>query len=318
MRIGLLTSGGDAPGMNACIRAVVRNAISNGIVVVGFNRGYQGILDEDWQELNRQSVSNIIHHGGTFLKTDRCKDWNEKYARLKAERIFKKIGIDALVVIGGDGSFRGAADLARDTEIPVIGIPASIDNDMEYTDYTLGFDTAVNNALWAINNLRDTMQSHNKVTFVEVMGRECGDIALHAGIAGGVEHILVPEVPFNLKEIAEDIAKSAVLGKKSNMIIMAEGAGKMEELCEEFEKISGITPRQTRLGFIQRGGSPTYFDRMLACRFGIYAVDLLRKGAKNRVVGIKGSQVFDEDIFEAIAKKKTFDQALYESALTLT
>ena len=268
--------------------------------------------------LKRSSVSNTIHHGGTFLKTDRCKDWNEKYARLKAEQIFKKIGIDALIVIGGDGSFRGTADLATDTSVPVIGIPASIDNDLQYTDYTLGFDTAVNNALWAINNLRDTMQSHNKVTFVEVMGRECGDIALHAGIAGGVEHILVPEVPFDLHEIAKDISKSAALGKMSNMIIMAEGVGRMEEICEEFEKISGIRPRQTRLGFIQRGGSPTYFDRLLACRFGIAAVELLKAGSKNRVVGVKGSRVFDMDLFEALSMKKVFDQELYDSALTLT
>ncbi len=317
MKIAVLTSGGDAPGMNACIRAVVRCALSKGLEVCGFNRGYQGILDNDVQELNRRSVSNIIQRGGTFLKTDRCEKFLEKEYRLKAGEILKMNGVQGLVVIGGDGSFRGAADLSADTGIPVVGIPGTIDNDLAYTDYTLGFDTAVNNVLSAINNLRDTMQSHDKVTFVEVMGRRCGDLALHAGITGGAEHILVPEVPFDMKKIAEEIVEGAKRGKKSSLVVVAEGAGRIEDLCLEFKKYSGITPRETRLGFIQRGGSPTYRDRILACKFGIRAVELLMEGKSPRVVGIVGDKIEDFDLFEALSKKKTLDLKLYEAASDL-
>ncbi len=318
MKIAVITSGGDSPGMNACIRAVVRYSISKGIDVTGFCRGYQGILDDDFVPFGRRSVSNIIQHGGTFLMTDRCEQFTHREYREKAAEILRSHGIDGLIVIGGDGSFRGAEALANDTGVRVVGIPGTIDNDLAYTDYTLGFDTAVNNVLWAINSLRDTMQSHNKVTFVEVMGRSCGDIALHAGLTGGAEYILVPEVPFDIKHIAEEIAKSAVLGKKSNLVVMAEGAGRMEDICLEFEKYSGIKPRQTRLGFIQRGGSPTYRDRLLACLFGIEAVRLLEQGKSGRVVGIRGGSVIDEDISAALAKKKEINTALYYDAGVLT
>ena len=317
MTLAVITSGGDSPGMNACIRAVVRHALSCGATVWGFHRGYQGILEDDAVELTRASVSNIIQQGGTFLQTDRCADFIYREPRLRAGEILRSHGVEGLIVIGGDGSFRGAADLYDDTGIPVVGIPGTIDNDLAYTDYSIGFDTAVNNVLWAINSLRDTMHSHNKVTVVEVMGRRCGDIALHAGIAGGAEYILVPEVPYDMEAICQGLRQSAERGKKSNLILLAEGAGKLEPFCEELEKRSGISPRQTRLGFIQRGGSPTYRDRLLACRLGIYAVDLLMSGTADRVVGIRQERIIDCDLREAVSMTKVFDEALYRSATTL-
>ena len=318
MKIGIITSGGDAPGMNACIRATVRYAISSDIEVVGFYRGYQGVLDDDCVPLFRSSVSNVIREGGTFLQTDRCEKFHEKKHRFRAAEILRAKGINDLVVIGGDGSFAGALALSEDTGIKVYGIPGTIDNDLAYTEKTLGFDTAVNTVLGAINNLRDTMQSHNKVTFVEVMGRSCGDIALHAGITGGAEYILVPEMPFDMKEIAKSIAESANKGKKSNLVVVAEGAGKTETLCEEFEKLSGIKPRQTRLGFIQRGGSPTYFDRLLACEFGIQTVKNVISGASNTVVGLSRGETITVGIKDALAMKKEFNVSLYKDSMMLT
>ncbi|HBF86131.1 MAG TPA: 6-phosphofructokinase [Clostridiales bacterium] len=318
MKIGIITSGGDAPGMNACIRAVVRYALSCGAEVVGFYRGYQGILDDDCAELRRFSVSNIIREGGTFLQTDRCEKFLEKKYRVKAAENLRAKGVEDLVVIGGDGSFSGALALAEDTGIKVYGIPGTIDNDLAYTEKTLGFDTAVNTVIGAINNLRDTMQSHNKVTFVEVMGRSCGDIALHAGITGGAEYILVPEIPFDMNKIAKNIAESADKGKKSNLVVVAEGAGRMETLCEEFEKLSEIKPRQTRLGFIQRGGSPTYFDRFLACEFGIQTVKNVLSGNADTVVGLSRGEIVSVPIKEALSMKKKFNERLYKDAVLLT
>lgn len=317
MKIAVLTSGGDAPGMNACIRSVVRCALSSDMEVVGIRQGYRGIRERDFLPMKRNTVSNIIQAGGTFLQTDRCAEMLDRDYRVEAGKILRAEGIEGLVVIGGDGSFRGASDLSADTGINVIGIPGTIDNDLAYTERTLGFDTSVNNVLWAINSLRDTMQSHNKVTFVEVMGRHCGDIALHAGLTGGAEYILVPEVPFDIRKIAEEITASANSGKKSNLVILAEGAGKLEEVCEQFEKFSGIKPRQTRLGFIQRGGSPTHEDRLLACRFGIAAVDLLKDRKTNRVVGLRDGKIFDMDLMEAVSMKKQFDMELYRAAVHL-
>ena len=316
-KIAVLTSGGDAPGMNAAIRASVRHADSNGLAVCGFHRGYCGVLEDDYVPLDRRSVSNIVGAGGTFLMTDRSPEFNKPEGRVRAAEVLRSHDVDALIVIGGDGSLRGALDLYNDTGIPVVGIPGTIDNDLAYTDFTLGFDTAVNTVLWAINSLRDTMNSHNKVTFVEVMGRHCGDIALHAGLSGGAEYILVPEVPFDLRAIADDILGSVKLGKKSNLIVVAEGAGKMEDLCREFAEYTGLTPRQTRLGFIQRGGSPTYRDRLLACRFGIRAVDLLLAGKGGYAVGVRGTEIIELPIAEAVAMKKTIDLDLYCQASSL-
>ncbi|MBO4262271.1 MAG: 6-phosphofructokinase [Clostridia bacterium] len=318
MKIGIITSGGDAPGMNACIRAVVRYALSSYIGVVGFFRGYQGILDDDFEELRRSSVSNIIGQGGTFLQTERCELFHYKEFRAKAAEVLRSHGIEDLIVIGGDGSFTGALLLAEETGIKVYCIPGTIDNDLAYTDRTLGFDTAVNTVLGAINNLRDTMQSHNKVTFVEVMGRHCGDIALHSGITGGAEFILVPEIDFDVAEIARKVAKSAKKGKKSNLVVIAEGAGRMEDICAEFERISGITPRQTRLGFIQRGGSPTYADRLLACETGIAAVKCVICGKSNVAIGLSGGEIISVDLKDALTCEKKFVKSLYSDSALLT
>lgn len=317
MKIAILTSGGDAPGMNACIRAAVRSALLSGVEVVGFHRGYQGLIEDDFEELDHRSVSNIIQSGGTFLQTDRCKHFGEKEYRLKAAEILRRHGAGGLIVIGGDGSFRGARDLSEDTGFPVVGIPGTIDNDLAYTDMTLGFDTAVNNVLWAINALRDTMQSHNKVTFVEVMGRGCGDIALHAGITGGAEYVLIPEVPFDMEKISTEIKESAARGKKSNLVLVAEGAGNMDDLCDYFEKTTGMQARRTRLGFIQRGGSPTHIDRLLAARFGILAVKLLLEGKGGRLIGVRDGKVQDFDMESALAEPKRFDRELYHEAMSL-
>ena len=318
MKIGILTSGGDAPGMNACIRAIVRYALSNGIECYGFYRGYQGILDDDHVVLKRTSVSNIIQQGGTFLQTDRCEDFLKSEYRRKAAVILRKHGIENLIVIGGDGSFKGAELLSEETGITVVGIPGTIDNDLAYTDRTLGFDTAVNTVIGAINNLRDTMQSHNKVTFVEVMGRRCGDIAFNAGLTGGAEYVLIPEMPFDIKKIAEEITESALKCKKSNLVVLAEGAGKMEEICAEFEKFSGIKPRQTRLGFIQRGGSPTYYDRLLACELGIESVKMIANGTDSRVIGVKDGKIISYGISEALKMRKQFNRSLYEDMYKLS
>lgn len=318
MRIAVLTSGGDAPGMNACVRAVVRSALAAGAEVYGIQRGYQGIYEEEIHPMDRRSVSNIVQAGGTVLQTARCAEFTTPEGVRCAGGILKAHGIEGLVVIGGDGSFHGAADLAALCGIPVVGVPGTIDNDLAYTDYTIGFDTAVNNVLWAINALRDTMQSHNKVTFVEVMGRRCGDIALYAGIAGGAEYILVPEMPFDIAKIAHEISENDRLGKKSNLVIVAEGAGKMEDICADFEAACGIKPRQTRLGYIQRGGSPTARDRLLACRLGCEAVRLLLGGERDCVVGIRGEQVIHLPIGQALAQKKQLDTVLYEMVSVLT
>ena len=317
-KIALLTSGGDAPGMNACSRAVVRYALSCGMTVFGVYGGYRGLVDGEVVRLDRRSVSDIIQRGGTFLKTARCPEFTEYEVRAKAAENLKEKGIDGLIVIGGDGSFRGARALSEDFGVKVIGIPGTIDNDLGYTDFTLGFDTAVNNVLWAINNLRDTMQSHEKVTFIEVMGRHCGDIALHAGVGGGAEYILVPEIPFDMGKIAEDILSESNQGKKSNMIVVAEGAGSVDDLARDFAERTGIEPRKTRLGHIQRGGSPSRFDRVFACRCAVRAVDLLREGSSGRVVGIRNGKIVDDGIAEALAKVRPFDEELYRIACRLS
>lgn len=317
MKIAIITSGGDAPGMNACIRAITRYAINRGIKVCAFFGGYKGILEDKYTDLDRKSVSNVIHTGGTFIQTDRCKEFREKKYRDKAAEILRGHNIDALIVIGGDGSFHGALDLYTDEDFNVMAIPGTIDNDLAYTEVTLGFDTAVNNVLWAINALRDTMQSHNKVTVVEVMGRRCGDIALHAGMTGGAEYILIPEVPYDMNEICDGIVQSEKQGKRSNLIVIAEGACKMEDFCAEFEQKTGIVPRQTRLGFIQRGGSPTHIDRYIGGLFGIYAVKAIIEGKRCRAIGLNKSKVYDADIAEVLKMEKTADKDLYKEIMEI-
>lgn len=317
-KIGVLTSGGDAPGMNACVRAVVRYAIYNGLSVYGIERGYSGLINNHMVEMNKRSVSDIIQRGGTILKTARCPEFKEdKYMQMAVDNM-EAYGIDGLVVIGGDGSYRGALDLYNKFGVKAIGIPGTIDNDLAYTDYTLGFDTSVNTVVSAINNLRDTMTSHDRVCIIEVMGRKCGDIALYAGISGGAEMILVPEVECDLKKIVKKISLNQRIGKTSDIIVLAEGVCKAEELKQEL-KDNGIlgSIKTTTLGYIQRGGAPSMFDRVLAARCAVRAVDLLMQDKGGRVVGIKDNKIIDEDIAEALAKERHFDKELYDTAMIL-
>ena len=313
-KIAILTSGGDAPGMNACIRACVRSAINSGMEVYGVERGYFGLVNNNIFQMNTHSVCDIVQRGGTILKTARCLEFKFPETRKKAADNLKALGIEGLVVIGGDGSFTGAKFLSDENGINVVGIPGTIDNDLAYTDYTLGFDTAVNTVLWAINNLRDTMTSHDRVSLVKVMGRRCGDIALYSGICGGAEYFLVPEIPYDIQAIAEDIKKSKEKGKTSNIIVLAEGAGNEQEIKTIVSVISGADVKVTTLGHIQRGGTPTMADRMLAARFGSRATELLQAGKTNRVIGIKNNKIVDLDITEALSETKQINKKLYEMA----
>ena len=316
-KIAILTSGGDAPGMNACIRACVRSAINSGLEVYGVERGYFGLVNNNIFPMDTHSVCDIVQKGGTILKTARCLEFKFPETRKKAADNLKALGVEGLVVIGGDGSFTGARYLSDENGINVVGIPGTIDNDLAYTDYTLGFDTAVNTVLWAINNLRDTMTSHDRVSLVKVMGRRCGDIAMYAGICGGAEYILVPEIPYDIKAIAEDIKKSKERGKTSNIIVLAEGAGNETEIKTLVSVLSGADVKVTTLGHIQRGGSPTMADRMLAARFGTRATELLLQGKTNRVIGIKNNKIIDLDIAEALSETKQIDKHLYDMASKL-
>lgn len=314
-KVAILTSGGDAPGMNACVRACVRYAIYNGFEVYGVERGYVGLLEEGGiKELNSRSVADIIHRGGTVLKTARCVEFKDPEVVKKAAQNLKNMGIENLIVIGGDGSFRGAKDLSDLGGINVVGIPGTIDNDLAYTDFTLGFDTAVNTVISAINNLRDTMTSHDRVFLLEVMGRNCGDIAVYASIAGGAEHCLVPEVPFKIEDVAQSIINAQKRGKMSNMIICAEGVVNKDEICDKIKQLTGIGVKMTTLGHVQRGGSPTVTDRVLAAKMAVKAVDVIKEGKTNRVVGIKNNIINDMGITEALSMPRTFNKELYEIA----
>lgn len=312
-RIGLLTSGGDAPGMNAAIRAVVRTAIYFGMEVYGIERGYAGLIEDMMYKMEMRSVSNIVQLGGTRLRTARCLEMLTTEGQKKAVETLEKHGIEGLVVIGGDGSFRGAKCLTEDFGIPTIGIPGTIDNDLEYTDYTLGFDTAVNTCLEVINKLRDTMNSHERISVVEVMGRHCGDIALYAGITSGAEIIVVPEIAYDMNDIVNRINRSRANGKHSNIVVVAEGAASAEDFAKQLQEVTTYSVRATNIGHIQRGGSPSMADRMLAAQFGNKAVRLLKDGIGNRVVGIHNNSIIDMDIIEAVSMKKRFNYELYET-----
>lgn len=317
-KIAILTSGGDAPGMNACVRACVRYAIYKGLDVYGVERGYQGLIDNKLSLMTSRSVSDIIHKGGTILKTARCPEFKTLEGQQAAADTLHAYGIEGLIVIGGDGTLTGAKALSDNCGINVVGIPGTIDNDLAYTDYTLGFDTSVNTVISAINNLRDTMSSHDRASLLEVMGRHCGDIALYAGLSGGAEYVLVPEMPYDLNEIARSLTFSQKRGKTSNMIILAEGAGDKDEIIKFLKEKTGISIKCTTLGHIQRGGSPTMADRILAARCAVRAVDLLQSGKTNRVVGIRDNKIIDDDISEALAMERKIDDELYSIAHCLS
>ena len=318
-RIGILTSGGDAPGMNACIRAVTRYAIYNGLEVYGVERGYIGLIYNNIFQMNKRSVSDIIQRGGTILKTARSEEFKQVEYMQQAVDNMEAYGLEGLVVIGGDGSFRGAKDLYDKFGIQVVGIPGTIDNDLAYTDFTLGFDTTVNTVLGAINNLRDTMTSHDRVCIIEAMGRKCGDIALYAGLDGGAEIILVPEEPFDLNAVVKSIKLNQRIGKTSDIIVLAEGVCKAEELKARLKE-NGVTGsiKTTTLGYIQRGGTPSNQDRTLAAEFAIRAVDLLLENRGGRVVGIRNNAIVDEDIGEALAMERRFNDDLYKKSRILS
>ena len=308
MTIGVLTSGGDAPGMNAAIRAVVRAGLTHGWQVLGVLRGYAGLMNGEMREMTSAGVSEIIQRGGTVLYTARSEEMLSVGGQARAASMCREKGLDALVVIGGDGSFRGAATLAE-RGINVIGIPGTIDLDIACTDYSIGFDTAVNTAMEAIDKIRDTSSSHERCSIVEVMGRSAGYIALCCGIATGAEDILLPErYDYDEKAVIERVMRNRRAGKKHHLIINAEGVGHSQELAQHIEEATGVETRATILGYLQRGGSPTCRDRMLATMMGVEAVRLLAAGEKNRVIALKNGGIVNYDIREALAMKKDISE----------
>ena len=302
--IGVLTSGGDAPGMNAAIRAVVRKAIVNGVNVKGIKRGYQGLLNEEIIDMDRHSVSDIIQRGGTILGTARCREFMTEEGQIKAAEICRKHGIDGIVVIGGDGSYRGAQALSKQG-INTIGLPGTIDLDISSSDYTIGFDTAINTAMEAIDKIRDTSSSHERCSIVEVMGRNAGYIALWCGVANGAEDILLPEkYDFNEQSLIDNIISNRKKGKTFHLIINAEGIGHSTSMARRIEAATGVETRATILGYMQRGGNPTCKDRYYASIMGAMAADILCEGKTNRVIGVRDGKIVDTDIDEALAMKK--------------
>ncbi len=312
--IAVLTSGGDAPGMNPAVRAVVRTACQRGIKVYGVDRGYTGLINGDIHEMNLRSVSDIITRGGTILYSARCPEFKTEEGLQKAVATCKKFGIDGMVIIGGDGSFRGARDLSL-RGIPCIGLPGTIDNDISCTDYTIGYDTCLNTIVQMVDRIRDTSESHDRCTVVEVMGRGAGYLALEAGIAVGATSIIVPEVEYDIeRDVIARIREFQKTGKKHFVVIVAEGVGGTAEIAKKIEAETGVESRATILGHVQRGGSPTARDRIMASQMGSRAVDLLTQGIGNRVVGIKDNKIVDFDIFEALKMTKTIDMKDYELA----
>lgn len=312
--IAVLTSGGDAPGMNPAVRAVVRTACQRGIKVYGVDRGYTGLINGDIHEMNLRSVSDIITRGGTILYSARCPEFKTEEGLQKAVATCKKFGIDGMVIIGGDGSFRGARDLSL-RGIPCIGLPGTIDNDISCTDYTIGYDTCLNTIVQMVDRIRDTSESHDRCTVVEVMGRGAGYLALEAGIAVGATSIIVPEVEYDIeRDVIARIREFQKTGKKHFVVIVAEGVGGTAEIAKKIEAETGVESIATILGHVQRGGSPTARDRIMASQMGSRAVDLLTQGIGNRVVGIKDNKIVDFDIFEALKMTKTIDMKDYELA----
>ena len=310
-RIGVLTSGGDAPGMNAAVRSVVRSASSLGIECLGIRRGYNGLISGDIEKLGPESVSRIINRGGTVLYTARSEEFRTEQGRKKAAEVCRLFGIDGLVAIGGDGTFRGLLEFSK-YGIATVGVPATIDNDIACTDYTIGFDTAANTAIEAVDRLRDTMQSHERCSVVEVMGRNAGHLALYVGLASGATAVLVPEKPFDFeRDVAERIRIARINGKTHFMIIVAEGAGSAMTIGDKIHEELGVDTRVTILGHIQRGGAPSARDRVTATSMGFHAVNILVKGSTNRVVCERAGKTSDIDIAEALSMKKGLDEDEY-------
>ena len=315
--IGILTSGGDAPGMNAAIRAIARTAFDAGLRVKGIRYGYDGLMSGDIYEMNVASVAYIIQKGGTILGSARSEEFQTPEGQDKAVRILSQFGIDGLVVIGGDGSFQGAAQLHQ-RGIRTVGIPGTIDNDLGYTDYTIGFHTAVETVIESIGKLRDTSNSHGRANIIEVMGRHCGDIALYAGLAGGAETILVPEHSCSMQEVTDRIIRGRKRGKRHHIIVFAEGTGEPYNMRKEIEAKTGVETKLTILGHVQRGGSPSFTDAKLGCVMGYRAVKELLAGSSSIAIGVRGEEIFTMPILEAIAVKHTFNQELYEMAQVLS
>ena len=317
-RIGVLTSGGDAPGMNACIRAVVRSALGRGIECVGIRRGWSGLINGDIMPMDSSSVSRIINRGGTMLYTARSEEFRTEAGQQRAVNTCKLLGLDGVVAIGGDGTFRGAQELSK-RGIAVVGIPGTIDEDIVCTDYTIGFDTAANTAVECIDRLRDTMQSHERCSVVEVMGRRAGYLALYVAMAVGATAVLVPEVPYDFEnQVVEKIRRARLGGKTNFMIVVAEGAASGMAVGEQIKKELGLDPRVTILGHIQRGGSPTAKDRVTATRMGYEAVQLLAEGKTNRIVCAKGDRISNVDIDEGLAMTKTLNHEEFEVMTVMT
>jgi len=311
-KIAVLTSGGDAPGMNAAIRAVVRTAAHKDIKVVGIRKGYSGLLHGEMEDMTARSVSETIHRGGTVLYTARCPEMMTTEGQDKAAKVCEVLGIDALVVIGGDGSLRGGRELVK-RGVNIIGIPGTIDLDLDCSEYTIGFDTAVNTAMDAINKIRDTSNSHERCSIVEVMGRNAGYIALWCSLTGGAEEVLIPEDKTkDINSVVNQIMEHRSKGKSHNLIIVAEGIGGSAAMAKEIESITGITTRATILGYLQRGGSPTALDRMHASVMGYMAVDILTQGYKNRIVVFKDGKHTHVDLEEGLNTKKPYDPSMYD------
>ena len=312
-KIGVLTSGGDAPGMNAAIRAVVRTALYHNVSVIGIRKGYNGLINGEIKEMYSKDVSNVMNLGGTILHTARCPEMMTEEGQNKAAAIYKILGLDALVVIGGDGSYRGMAELAK-RGVNCIGIPATIDLDMNNTEYTIGFDTAVNTGMDALNKLRDTSSSHERCSVVEVMGRDAGYIAIWCGMVGGAEDVMFPEEKGEVDsaKVIQQILENRSIGKRHNLIVVAEGVGGTQKLAKEIQEITGIQTRATILGHLQRGGSPTAVDRMHASMMGYHAVKAILAGVQNKVVAYNRGRYEILDLEKALKMEKTLDREVYE------
>ncbi len=318
-RIAILTSGGDAPGMNAALRAVVRTAIYEGMEVYGIDRGFEGLIDGDLNQMTVSDVGGIMHRGGTVIRTARSERFLSKEGRSRANSILQTFQIDGLVVIGGDGSLHGALMLAEEFGVKVMGLPGTIDNDLAYTDFTIGFDTSVNTVLGAISNIRDTSSSHERTTVVEVMGRRCGDIALYAGLTGGAEYILTPENPVDINELCRKILQGVNRGKRHSIIMRAEGTElSSQELADVIRERTGLDTKIVVLGYIQRGGSPTARDRMLASRMGYKAVQLLKEDSLSKAIGISGNEIVAYDLKDALEMKREPNEDLIKLAEILS